>query len=181
VPHWAGCNAGWILEPGHNPQGSKGQSSTATIGLQFNKTRLARVAPALAGSVEPQQMLAPGNANNTIWFKVAFSSQPQLQVTYLTSYVLFGVAELAIFNSTNISTNSSALAVYTLDARIRAIYSIPRTTVLVQSSMPGKTRAEHVERLPSQIQQGEYVVAVRPLNGTNLQGQKFKLLGISSC
>lgn len=168
MPHWTGCNAGWILEPGYNPAGAKGQSSTATS--------LAGVAPALAGSAEPQQMLAPGNMNNTIWFKVAFSNQPQLQVT-----CLFGVAELAIHNSTTVSTNSSALAVYTLDARIRAIYSIPKTTVLLQSSTTGKARAEHAEQLPSQIQQGEYVVAVRPLNGTNLQGQKFKLLGISSC
>ena len=129
--NWTGCNAGWILEPGYIPDGTKKE----TLELQINKTSLTKMAPAHASFAEHQQVLAPGNLNNTIWFKVAFSSQPQLQVTYLTSYVLFGVAELAIYNSTTISTNSNALAVYTLDARIRAIYSIPRTTVHYESQL----------------------------------------------
>jgi len=118
--------------------------------------------------------------SNSIWFKVKFSSQPQLQVTYLASYKLFGIAQLAIYSTTNSSGNSSALAVYMLDGRTDGLYSIPRTTVLVPSSTPKKTR-EHAERLPSQVQQGEYVVAIRPINGTKMYGQKFKLLGISSC
>lgn len=123
---------------------------------------------------------APGNVSNSIWFKVTFSNQPQLQVTYLTSYVLTGVDELAIYNHTA-STNSSALAQYTLDARSQDRYSVPTTAVFVHPSTPGKARGKHIDRLPAQVQQGEYIIAIRPPNGTNLQGSKFKLLGVSSC
>lgn len=124
------------------------------------------------------RMLPPGNVSNLIWFKVMFSSQPQLQVTYLTSYKSIGVAELAIYNSNAID---SALGVYTLDGRVKGRYSVPQTTVLVHPLAPGKTRGRHVVKLPNQVRQGGYVVAVRPVNGTNLQGSKFKLLGVSSC
>jgi hypothetical protein len=127
----------------------------------------------------------------SLWFKVAFSSQPQLQVTYLTSYAQIGTVELALYHSTEDSSSSSttdnsssrnttAIAVYLLDGRIKDRYSIPRTTILLQSE-PGKTRGKHVHPLPSEVQQGEYLVALRPVNGTKLHGVKFKLLGLSSC
>jgi len=123
-------------------------------------------------------VLPPGNVSNSIWFTVVFSSQPQLQVTYLTSYKSIGVAELAIYSS---NAADSALGVFTLDGRVKGRYSVPQTTVLVHPLTPGKTRGKLVVKLPSQVRQGEYVIAVRPVNGTNLQGSKFKLLGLSSC
>lgn len=137
---------------------------------------------------QQQQQQAPGNVSNSLWFKVVFSSQPQLQVTYLTSYRQVGVAEIAIYSSGGNagsdaagSAGSAALAVYQLDGRVKDRFSVPRTTVLVHPSSGVKPRSKHVEQLPNQVQQGEYVVAIRPVNGTNLQGSKFKLLGLSSC
>ena len=163
-----------------NSTGTQGQSSKADI--QANTTGVVGGHLAFAAADAIHQVLAPGNVSNSIWFKVGFSSQPQLQVTYLTSYRLFGVVELAIYNSVTSSTNNTALALYVLDARTPGeFYSIPRTTLLVPSTAPAPTRGHNVQRLPSQVQQGEYVVAVRPVNGTNLQGSKFKLLGILSC
>lgn len=51
-----------------------------------------------------------------------------------TSCEQVGIAELAIYSSGNITSNSSA--VYLLNGRIQSRVSIPRTTVLVHPKAP---------------------------------------------
>jgi hypothetical protein len=162
--------AGWICEPA--------AASTA-----------ARTAEPAAAGKAAAPSVQPDTSNNTIWFKVVFSEQPRLQVTYLTSYENIGSADLFLYSPATAAVamqsgpkKESALQVYRLDALITQRFSVPRMTLFMHpKDMPqqealSKGMSEQLKRLPAQAQAGEYFVAVQLV-----QGGKFKLLGLASC
>lgn len=115
---------------------------------------------------------------DTIRFKIHFSSQPQLQVTYLVSYEGVGSVELTLHKSTqHVFDNTTAVMRHVLNAAQKEPFSIPKTAVFVHpTAPPGQKKSSLL--LPGSISEGEYIMAFRPLPGDR---EKFKLLGIASC
>jgi hypothetical protein len=88
------------------------------------------------------------------------------------SYERMGVAELAIYSSGSITSNSCCCssAVYLLSGRTQSRSSIPRTTVLVHPKAPGKVTLseshilkvlrgmQNMQQLPEHVQEGDYYV-----------------------
>jgi hypothetical protein len=109
-------------------------------------------------------------------FKIEFSDKPQLQVTYLTSYVGMGPASLSLYRE----GEGEQVANFTVDGRTSAQFSIPYTSIWVDaSSLAHWNKQPHVQALPNGVQQGSYILKVRP--AFEAARGKFKLLGVSSC
>lgn len=115
---------------------------------------------------------------------MTFSSKPQLQVTYLTSYTNIGTAELTIHHTgaRGKFDNSTALAGYLLNAKMSDAVSIPKMVIFIQ---PGQARNAQIRSLslslPAGVAAGDYVVSLRAVAPQGGESAKFKLLGIASC
>jgi len=75
------------------------------------------------------------------------------------------------------------LATFTVDSAIRERFSIPRTSMFVHPSMWQQWQHHpNAQQLPADVQQGKYLVMLRPVVAAGHKGsQKFKLLSLSSC
>lgn len=162
-------------------------------------TQLQQEQPAAASMSATKRRLLAGMANTThtsgdlpgtdnmIVFKVHFSSSPQLQLTYLTSYTNMGTVEVALYAGSATGENGDTttlqqpLATYTIDSAITQHFSTPRTSVFVHPAMwPQWQYQPHAQQLPAAVQQGEYVVALKVVAGNSVQ-KKFKLLALAAC
>lgn len=108
-------------------------------------------------------------APDTIFFRVTFGRQIQLQMTYLTSYAGMGVVQVALYSeqassnttiqqsSARVSPTAALLAgayaaplkTYTVNATIAERFSVPRTSMFVHpTSWAQWRRHPHANILP---------------------------------
>lgn len=112
---------------------------------------------------------------NTIMFRIEFSDTPQLQVTYLTSYLGMGQASLTLHRE----GGTMPVANFTLDGRTPNKFSTPYTSIWVGTgSIKSRDNQPHVQRMPEAVHQGVYIAAIQPVGEISA---KFKLLGLSTC
>lgn len=122
-----------------------------------------------------------GPLEHTLLFAVAFSAQPQLEVTFLRSYANIGSATLYLGGPGLRDPHSlarAALGSWELQGLVQERFSVPHT---VRWARDVSKLAPGVHALPQGVGPGEYRVMLVLNTTAGVAHPKFKLLGITSC